>query len=335
MKHFYETTDLGDADLREVLDRAHALKESRRPSLELAGRSMSLLFFNPSLRTRVSFMRALQDLGGLAIPLDAGKDNWKITFGDGLVMDQDGVEHIREAMGVLSRYCDFIGIRSFGEMKDFSTDREDRLIREAMRHAKVPVVNLESANAHPCQALADLATIEQLGREKPRVVLTWVPHPKALPLAVPQSFLLATTRMGWDVTVAHPDGFSLDPKVVAQAKEHTARAQGTLRFTDRKDDAFDRADVIYAKSWTSIPLYGNASEQSKLKAALGAWTVRAEDMRRTNDAAFMHCLPIRRNVEATDAVLDGPSSRILDEAENRLHAQKAILLHLFEKGRHP
>jgi N-acetylornithine carbamoyltransferase len=219
-------------------------------------------------------------------------------------------------------------MRAFGEGKDYPTDRKDELVRSVAKYSTTPFVNMESAMAHPCQALADMLTIEESGRKRPKVVLTWAPHPKALPMAVPNSFLLMATRMGWDVTLLHPEGIGLDPEVVLKAGEHTKKCGGTFVETDDRTAAFTGADVVYAKSWGSIEAYGNPEKEKAKKEKLSGWTVDKAAMLKTNDAIFTHCLPIRRNVEATDDVLDSSSCRVIDEAENRMHVQKAILQNL-------
>ncbi|MFH1017180.1 MAG: N-acetylornithine carbamoyltransferase [Pseudomonadota bacterium] len=328
MRHLVETNEWSDSEIRGTLDLARSLKAGAKPPVDFRGRSMALLFLNPSLRTRVSFVRAVEQLGGSVLAMDAGKDNWKMVMGEGVVMDGDGVEHVKDGIPVLGRYCDFLGLRAFGDMKSYAVDRKDEMIRAVARYSTVPVVNMESAMAHPCQSFADMLTIEESGRKKPKVVLTWAPHPKALPMAVPNSFLLLATRMGWNVALLRPQGFDLDPDVMAMAQRHSLSSGGTLLETDDRNKVFQGADAVYAKSWGSMEAYGNPEREKAKKENLKEWTVDRAAMSKTSDAIFLHCLPVRRNVEVTDDVLDSAHSRVIDEAENRMHVQKAILCQL-------
>ncbi len=328
MKHLVETTDWTDSEIFETLDLALRLKHFDIPPLDFMGKSLALLFFNPSLRTRVSFIRAMEQLGGSAIAMDAGKDTWKLAFEGGVKMDGDRVEHIREAIPVLGRYCNFLGVRNFGEMKDFAVEKNEPWMREVDRVTKVPFINLESAMAHPCQAFADVFTISRLKKKFPKILFTWVNHPKAVPMAVTHSFLLLASRMGWGLKFLRPKGYELDSKVMQQIKEFTKASRGSFEETDDREKAFEGANVVYAKSWTSIGGYGNPEEETKKKEGLQDWMVTQEKIQKTDDAVFMHCLPVRRNVEVTDDVLDSKASIVLDQAENRLHVQKAILCQL-------
>jgi len=242
-------------------------------------------------------------------------------------MDGDKTEHIAEFVRVLERYCVAIGVRTFAALKDWKDERTDPVLSSFARYANVPIINLESAMHHPCQAMADMMTIrEKLGSERKRVVLTWAWHPKPLPMAVPNSFALAAAQMGHDVVIAHPDGYQLDDQLIKDASELAKAAGGDLAVVHDIDRAFEGADVIYAKSWGSKQFYGN-SEQDIVNRwqYRSKWIVDDQKMNRTSDAIFMHCLPVRRNVIVTDSVIDSPSSVVIDEAENRLHVQKAIL----------
>ncbi|MFH1263891.1 MAG: N-acetylornithine carbamoyltransferase [Pseudomonadota bacterium] len=330
MKHLIETTDWSEAEVQETLRLAAQLKKEKKGRADFIGKSMVLLFFNPSLRTRVSFIRAMEQLGGSALAMDVGRDAWKLVTGEGVAMDGDGVEHIKEGVPVLGRYCDFVGIRAFGDMKSYENDRKDDLIRSASRVSTVPLVNMESAMAHPCQAFADALTVQETGRKNPNVVLSWVPHPKAVPMAVSNSFILMAARMGWKVTLLRPERFPLDPEVMWKAAELSRAAGGSFRETDDRNAAYEGADVVYAKSWGSAEGYGNPDFEKEKKKGLDDWRVDGTKMKRTNDAIFLHCLPVRRNVEVTDEILDSPSSKVIDQAENRLHAQKAVLLTMAE-----
>lgn len=298
-----------------------------------AGRSMALLFFNPSLRTRTSMELAAAQLGAYTTTLTPGQGTWQFAFDEGVVMDGAEAEHIREAVGVLSRYYDALGVRVFASQTDYDRDRDDVLLHTFARYAGVPVVNLESAFYHPCQALADAATLmtrfdEQVAGR--RFVLTWAYHPRALPMAVPNSALLAAARLGMEVTVARPEGYGLDARVMQQARAYAAQHGTRVTETDDQAAAFDGADVVYAKAWGGPLVYTDPEGEAARRAAHRDWRVTETLMQRTREAAFMHCLPVRRNVVVDDAVLDGPHAIHLLQAEFRLHAQKAILERIWE-----
>ena len=291
-------------------------------------RSLGLLFFNPSLRTRTSMELAGAQLGAHVTTLDVGKGTWGFAWEDGVVMDGEAAEHIREAVGVLSRYYDALGVRVFATGTDYEQDREDTLLHTFARSASVPVVSLESAFYHPCQALGDAATLtthfdgEVAGR---RFALTWAYHPRALPMAVPNSALLTAARLGMEVTLARPEGFALDPHVMDLARTYAAERGTEIRETDDPDAAYPNAGVVYAKAWGGALRYDDPEGERALREQHRGWRVTPERMARTDNAAFMHCLPVRRNVVVDDAVLDGPDAIHLLQAEFRLHAQKAIL----------
>jgi N-acetylornithine carbamoyltransferase len=245
-------------------------------------------------------------------------------------MDGDKTEHIAEFVRVLERYCVAIGVRSFAALKDWKEERTDPVLGAFAKYASVPIINLESAMHHPCQAMADMMTIqEKLGTGRKRVVLTWAWHPKPLPMAVPNSFALASAQMGHDVVIAHPDGYQLDEQLVENMRTIASAEGGSLEVVHDVDKAFAGAEVVYAKSWGSKQFYGN-SEQDIVNRwqYRSKWIVDEAKMNRTNDAIFMHCLPVRRNVIVTDGVIDSSSSVVIDEAENRLHVQKAVLAKL-------
>ena len=292
------------------------------------GRSLALLFFNPSLRTRTSMELAAAQLGAHVTTLVAGQGTWAFAWDDGGVMDGAEAEHIREAVGVLSRYYDGLGVRLFASLTRYAQDRDETLLQTFADAATVPVVNLESAFYHPCQALADAATLmDHCGgqTEGKRFVLSWAYHPKALPMAVPNSALLMAARLGLDVVVARPEGYALDADVMERARRYAARRGASVEETDVQETAFDGADVIYAKAWGGPLVYADAEHEAARRAGLTGWRVTPSLMQRTREAAFMHCLPVRRNVVVDDAVLDGPRAIHLLQAEYRLHAQKAIL----------
>jgi N-acetylornithine carbamoyltransferase len=298
-----------------------------------AGRTIALVFFNPSLRTRTSMEVAATQLGAHPTTLVPGQGTWNFEWDTGTVMDGAAAEHIHEAVGVLSRYYDAIGVRVFASGTDFEQDRTDALIQQFADAATVPVINLESAFHHPCQALADAATItdhfdgDVAGKE---FVLSWTYHPKALPMAVPNSALLMAARLGMNVTVARPGSHALDASVMAQAEAYAAQHGTTVAETDDLDAACDGAHVVYAKSWGGPMVYSDPAGEAYRRGQLTDWRVTANRMARTNEAAFMHCLPVRRNVVVDDAVIDGPHAIHLDQAEFRLHAQKAILERVWE-----
>jgi N-acetylornithine carbamoyltransferase len=293
-------------------------------------RSVVLVFMNPSLRTRCSMELAAHQLGAHVTTLSPGKGMWSICFEDGAVMDGLEAEHVREAAGVLGRYYDAIGVRVFATMHDYQQDRNDELIKTFASASDVPLVNLESAWAHPCQALADAATLNNhfdgntVGK---RFVLTWAYHPKALPMAVPNSALMMAARLGMEIVVARPDSHGLDRGVISDATSAASKAGGSVTETDSYADAVAGADVIYAKAWGGPLSYSDPEAESAARSAAKDWRVTDDWMATSNNAAFMHCLPVRRNVVVDDSVIDSPTSLHLTQAENRLHAQKAILDH--------
>ena len=317
-----------DAVWQQAVERA--VWHRRHPGYTDAarGKSLGLVFFNNSLRTRLSMELAAAQLGAHPTTLDVGQGVWGFAWNEGVVMDGAEAEHISEAVGVLSRYYDALGVRVFATLKDRARDDADALLQTFASHAAVPVVNLESARFHPCQALADAALLHERfagDAKSKKFVLTWAPHPRALPRAVPHSALLMAARLGFDVTLAHPPGFSLDDEVVGWARQYAEARGATFTQTDDAGAAFDGADVVYAKAWAAPLVYTDPDAEAGQRAALAGWRVTPEKMQRTREAAFMHCLPVRRGVVVDDAVLDGPHAVHLDQAEYRLHAQKAIL----------
>jgi N-acetylornithine carbamoyltransferase len=250
---------------------------------------------------------------------------------DGVRMDGDRPEHVREAVPLLSRFYAGLGLRIMAEGNEREADLGDLRFLQFMRAATVPVFNMESALYHPCQALADLLTIrarlgEIAGR---RITITWAPHPRPLPTAVPNSILLAATQMGMRVTLAHPEGFDLHAPVLERAAEFAGRSGGSLTVTSDQTGAVEGAEIVYAKSWGGLFRYDAPEEEDARRRSAVEWQVDDRLMARTDDAGFMHCLPVRRNVVVADSVLDGPRSLVIDQAENRLHAQKAVLAHLY------
>jgi N-acetylornithine carbamoyltransferase len=329
-KDFLTTADFTRDELAELIKSAMRFKRGEDASQPLAGKSIALVFFNPSLRTRASMQVGIYELGGNAVILEPGGTSWTLEHREGAVMDSDKTEHVAEFVRVLGRYCAAIGVRTFAAMKDWQEERTDPVLRAFERYADVPVINLESAMHHPCQSLTDMMTIkEKLGPKPKRVALTWAWHPKPLPMAVPNSFALAAAQLGHDLVIAHPLHYELDEKLMSDIKSRAAQAGGSVRVTKKIDEAFDGADVVYAKSWGSRHFYGEPHKDIAARAVYRQdWIVDERKMARTNSALFMHCLPVRRNVIVTDGVLDSAASVVIDEAENRLHAQKAIMAEL-------
>ncbi|HEY0003399.1 MAG TPA: N-acetylornithine carbamoyltransferase [Pyrinomonadaceae bacterium] len=332
-RDFLTTADFSRRELEELIESALRFKRGAEMGRPLAGRSVALVFFNPSLRTRASMQVGVYELGGNAVVLEPGGTSWTLEHREGVVMDADKTEHVAEFVRVLGRYCAAIGVRTFAALKDWEEERRDPVLKAFARYAEVPIINLESAMHHPCQALADMMTVrEKLGDGKKRVLLTWAWHPKPLPMAVPNSFALAAAQMGHDLTIAHPSGYALDEELIGQIESITRSAGGSLELTRDVDQAFEGAQVVYAKSWGSKDYYGSpANDIIEREAYRAQWMVDEQKMQRTDSALFMHCLPVRRNVIVTDGVIDSPASVVIDEAENRLHAQKAVMALLLNR----
>lgn len=324
MRHWVSMIDWDADELLGLVSRAAELKAGATTDA-LRGRILGMLFFNPSLRTRVSMEAAMMRFGGHAITLSPGADSWRIEYADGVRMDGDRAEHVREAARVLSRYCDVLGVRSFADMKDYSEDRRETVIRSLARFATVPVVNLESATEHPCQALGDMLTMrEKLGAtEGRRFVLTWAPHVNPLPLAVPHSAVLAASLSGMDVTIAHPEGYELDDEILRHAN--------SIHVTHDQTEALRAADIVYVKSWGARAMYGDIERQRDSFHRHANWTVSLDKL--PPSSYLMHCLPVRRNLVISDDALDSERSIVVDQAENRMWAQAAILEHLLLEGR--
>ena len=331
-KHFLTTAEWSREELERLLDTALEFKRGEQRAKPLAGRSVALVFFNPSLRTRASMQAGIYELGGNPIVLEPGSTSWTLEYREGAVMDGDKSEHVSEFVRVLGRYSAGIGVRTFAALQNWEDERRDPVLEAFARYAEVPIINLESAMHHPCQAVADMMTIRERfgpGRRK-RVLLTWAWHPKPLPMAVPNSFALASAQMGHNLIIAHPPRYELDTELMKEIEKRARAAGGSLSVTHRVEEAFDGVDVVYAKSWGSKLFYGAAEEDLKERAPFRVqWIVDEKKMARTNQAIFMHCLPVRRNVIVADGVIDSGASVVIDEAENRLHAQKAIMMRLF------
>ncbi|MCA9569308.1 MAG: N-acetylornithine carbamoyltransferase [Myxococcales bacterium] len=324
-------TEPGADGVRALVQRAVELRSGAAPR-QFPGRSVGAVFFNPSLRTRTSLEAACARLGAHPICIHPGTDAWAWEMTSGAVMDGATAEHIDEAVPVLASYVDVLAVRSFARLTDAAEDRADPVLAGFVARSKVPVVNLESAMWHPLQGLADTATwSEKLGPDLTgrRLVLTWAPHPRALPAAVPNQVLLSAALMGMDVTVAHPEGFDLDPDVVARASALAAAGGGGV--TVRHDrEALADAEVVVAKSWSGFSGYADRDGEARRRAGLASWRVDAADL--PASAGFMHCLPVRRNVVVADAVLDGPGSWVQLEAAYRLWTAAAVLESLLGDG---
>ena len=329
MNHLTSWTDLDDATWRACLDRALWHRQNRAWSQSAAAKALGLVFFNPSLRTRASMDLAAAHLGAHAVTLTPGNGTWGLETRDGVTMDGLAAEHVKEAFGVLSRYVDALGVRTFATLTDPEADAEDRAFRAVVDASTVPVVNLESARWHPCQELGDAATItDHLGGDVrgKKLVLHWAPHPKPLPRAVPNSALLMAARLGMEVIVARPDGFGLDADVLDLARDAARRSGGSVTESGDRVGALSGASIVYAKAWAGSGVYGSPDHEAQQRAShADTWRLSADDLVQTDRAAFMHCLPVRRGVVVDGDVLDGDRAIHLLQAEYRLHAQKAIL----------
>ncbi len=333
IRHFLNTYDWSRPELQALLDDARAFKDSPYGSA-LEGKTIALLFLNNSLRTRTSFDIGANQLGGHAVVLSPSGGIWPLEFEDGAVMLGDAEEHVREAAKVLSRYCDLIGIRAFPQFENWQEDRKDKLIRSLAEHADVPVINMETIT-HPCQEMALAMTLqEHLGAlDGKNFLLTWSYHPKPLNTAVANSALMIAAKFGMNVTLLSPTpDFVLDERYIEIARRD-AISNGA-RFTVAHDieDAYTGADVVYAKSWGALPFFGNWKAEKPVRDAFQHFIVDEKKMALTNDALVSHCLPMRRNVIMSDAVFDGPRCVAYDEAENRLHVQKAIMTELLRQS---
>lgn len=316
MKNFTSVDDI--QDLNELVALAKAIKAAPYANPQLGkNKTLGLLFFNPSLRTRLSTQKAALNLGMHAIVMNLNTEGWVLEFEDGVIMDGASAEHIKEAAQVVSQYCDVIAVRSFPTLTNKQKDEEEQVINAFKKYASVPVISLEGATEHPLQAVADALTIEEYKtKSRPKVVLTWAPHPKALPHAVPNSFVKIMKRANVDFVITHPEGYELNPEFTAG-----------VTITHNQDEAFKDADFIYAKNWSSYTDYGQIISKDP------QWTVTAEKMALTNNGKFMHCLPVRRNMIVTDAVLDSDASVVIPQANNRTYAAQAILTKILEDGK--
>lgn len=315
MKKFTCVEDIGY--LKEALREALEVKRDRFAYKHLGeNKTLLMIFFNSSLRTRLSTQKAAMNLGMNVMVLDVNQGAWKLETERGVVMDGDKAEHLLEAIPVMGSYCDIIGVRSFAGLKDRKEDYEERVIEQFIKYSGRPVFSMEAATRHPLQSFADLITIEEHKRtQRPKVVLTWAPHPKALPQAVANSFAEWVLKSDYELVITHPKGYELDEKFTRGA---------TIEYDQRK--AFEGADFIYAKNWSAYA--GN--NYGKVLCEDKDWTVDAEKMALTNNAFFMHCLPVRRNMIVTDEVIEAPTSLVIPEAANREISAQVVLKRMLE-----
>ncbi|OGF66839.1 MAG: acetylornithine carbamoyltransferase [Candidatus Fischerbacteria bacterium RBG_13_37_8] len=328
-KNFINTQDWTLDELDYILDLASAFKNNSL-SKSLAGKSIALLFFNPSLRTRTSFEIAMHRLGGFASIIQPGKDAWPIETREGIVMDQEAEEHIKEAVRVISSFYDAIAVRAFPKFQNWQEDKQDSVLTAITRWALKPVINMETI-IHPLQELALMMTIKSHFSDPrgKKFLLTWTYHPKGLNTAVANSAALISTRFGMDVTILRPQGYDLDPQFIETAKANAASYGNAVTITDNIEQAYHCADFVYAKSWGSLNYFGNWEEEKNIRRGLKHFIVDSDKMKLTNNAFFSHCLPMRRNVKATDEVIDSEYSLIYEEAENRLYTTCALLTAIF------
>ena len=316
MKKFTCVEDIGD--LKAALQEALEVKRNRFAYKHLGeNKTLLMIFFNSSLRTRLSTQKAAMNLGMNVIVLDVNQGAWKLETERGVVMDGDKAEHLLEAIPVMGSYCDIIGVRSFAGLKNRDEDYEERVIEQFIKYSGRPVFSMEAATRHPLQSFADLITIEEHKRtQRPKVVLTWAPHPKALPQAVSNSFAEWVLKGDYELVITHPKGYELDEKFTRGA---------TIEYDQRK--AFEGADFIYAKNWSAYEgeNYGKVLSEDK------DWTVDTEKMALTNNAFFMHCLPVRRNMIVTDEVIEAPTSLVIPEAANREISAQVVLKRMLEE----
>ena len=315
MKQFLTLNDLPNLD--QAVNEAIALKKDPFQWKSIGkNKTLGMLFFNPSLRTRLSTQKAAQNLGIKTMIMNFTNEAWAIEFEDDAQMNGLKSEHIREAAAVISQYCDVLALRAFASLTDQKKDEEEHILNSFVKHASIPVINMESATAHPLQALADAITIQEHSlKKRPKIVLTWAPHPKALPHAVANSFIRMIQRLDAEFVITHPKGYELHPDICKDT---------TIEYQQEK--ALENADFVYAKNWCSYTDYG------KILRSDNEWMLTPEKMRFTAQAKFMHCLPIRRNVVASDKILDSPDSLVIEQANNRTFSAQLVLKKILENG---
>lgn len=310
MKHYFSIADIDS--LKDWVDQAIRMKSDPLKFGDMGkNHTIGLLFFNSSLRTRLSTHKAALNLGMDVITMNIGKDGWILEFEDGTIMDRNSAEHVKEAAQVVSQYCDIIAVRAFAELKDKKADEAELILKGFMKYASVPVINMESSIHHPLQALADAITIEEhKKKERPKVVLSWAPHPRPLPHAVANSFIDMIRKMDAEFVITHPRGYELNPAITKDSR---------IEYDQPK--ALQDADFVYVKNWSSYSEYGQVLSNDK------QWMMNNDKL---GKAQFMHCLPVRRNVVVEDAVLDGPQSVVLHQADNRTYAAQLVMKKLLE-----
>ncbi len=315
MRHFTSVYDI--PDLKEAVKTAMEVKKNPYGYKHLGlNKTMVLIFFDSSLRTRLSTQKAAMNLGMNTMVLNVSQDGWSLETELGVVMDGDKPEHLREAIPVIGTYCDVIGVRAFARFESKEDDYQEKILKQFIDFAGVPIVSMEAATRHPLQSFADLLTIEEFRKKpRPKVVLTWAPHPKALPQAVPNSFVEWMRQTDYELVVTHPQGYELAPEFM-----------GDLKVEYDQNKAFEGADFIYAKNWSAYGQYGKILSKDR------DWTVTIEKMKLTNQAKFMHCLPVRRNMIVTDEVLDSDISIVVKEAENRVYSAQTVLKMILENN---
>ena len=308
MKHFLSINDV--TDLSQLITSGIISKRNPFGDNDLGkNKTIGLLFFNSSLRTRISTQKAAQNLGLNVIMMNVGQDGWGLEMEEGVIMNGDKAEHVKEAAAVIGKYCDIIGIRSFAGLQDREKDYQEIVFQQFKKYAEVPIVNLESATRHPLQSLADCITIEEFRlKERPKVVLTWLPHFKALPQAVANSFCEWMNPMNVELVITHPEGYDLAPEFVGK---------GQVIYDQNK--ALEGADFVYGKNWSSYQHYGQVLNSDP------SWMMTEAKMGLTDNGKFMHCLPLRRNMKVADEVLDGPRSLVIEQAANRERSAQAVL----------
>lgn len=333
MKRFVDLAELAPQEIAGLLALAARLERSPEPRA-LAGKVLGMLFFNPSLRTLASMQSAMARLGGSSFVIAPGQGTWAIETRDGVVMDGAAAEHVREAVPVLAGYADALAIRAFAGGTDLAADLAETAFATMAALCRRPLINLESACNHPCQALADWKTLDELGLPAGgRFVLAWANHPRALPLAVPAATVHMAAARGMDVVVLRPEGYALPQPIMEKARRAAASSGGSVAESADRDEALAGARVVYAKSWASAETYGDAVAENERRAGLIDWCVAESWFAGAAPGArFMHCLPVRRNVVVRDEVLDGPRSAVVRQAHNRLWAQMAVLHQLLGSG---
>ena len=331
MKRFVDLAELPREEVLALLELSGRLQREPQPRA-LAGKILGLLFLNPSLRTLASFQAGMARLGGSSFVITPGQGTWQLETRPGAVMDGAAAEHAREGIPVLASYCDALGIRAFADGRDLAADLAETTFNALAALVDKPLINLESAVNHPCQALADWKTLEDFGVPRGgRLVLSWAYHPRPLPLAVPSAVLHMAALRGMEVVVLRPEGFALPPSVMDKARRAAALSGGSVRESEDRREALAGAHIVYAKEWGATACYGDAAEEARRRAGHTGWCVRNDWFEpAAPECRLMHCLPVRRNVAVADEVLDGPRSIVRHQAYNRLPVQMAVLYRLLK-----